>query len=118
MEHDAEKDNYEKGYDDPYLLLAYHIVCHNPPETIRRFLTDYKFVERVIVKEAKEIDLSGPFLDCLVLGVKEDDKTQLLGILGQLGKFFYRQLSLSRMRAAIREACVRLGIDDLVERQQ
>lgn len=114
----TRSDKYNQRYDDPYLVLAYHLVCHNTPETVRRFLTDYKFVERAVLREAKELDLSGPFLDCLVATIREEkQRADLLNQLEHLGKFFYRRLELSRLRAAIWEVCKKLEIDDLIRKK-
>lgn len=108
----------KSGNDDPYILLGYRIVCNNTPETVRRYLTDYKFVRRAIIKETKELDLYGPFLDCLSVTIPQDkQKKALLEQLDALGGFFYNRLDLNRMRDAIRYACKHLGIDDFIEEE-
>ena len=102
--------------DDPYRRLAYIIVCRNDPITVKRYLKDYKFVRRAVVREAKELDLSGPFLDCLAVVLKgEDERGDVLRQLGVLGGFFYRKLDLPRLRAEIRSVSQELGIADLIE---
>ena len=115
LEEERDEIIYDQTYDDPYLILAYHIVCNNNIPTIRRYLQDYKFVKRVIVREAKELDLCGPFLDCLSVSIREENqKADLADQLGALGGFFYNRLDLNRMRRSIMQVCDKLGMGDLV----
>lgn len=116
MQEEEYDNSYTEAYDDPYLVLAYHIVCNNNIPTIKRYLKDYKFVKRVIIKETKDLDLSGPFLDCLAVAIREEkQKTDLISQLESLGGFFYNRLDLNRMRKAIKQACDKLGVGDLIE---
>lgn len=116
MQEEKNVADYTEKCDDPYIILGYRIVCHNTPETVRRFLTDYKFVKRVIIAETKELDFCGPFLDCLSVSIREEkQKKAMLEQLDALGGFFYNRLDLNRMRDAIRYACKRLEIDDFIE---
>lgn len=102
--------------DDPYRRLAFSIVCRNDLPTVHRYLTDYKFVRRVVIRETKEIDLSGPFLDCLAVELgREATRGEMLRQLGILGGYFYRKLDLARLRSNIRQVCEELGIADLIE---
>ena len=116
MQEEETEIKYTEAYDDPYLILAYHIVCNNNIPTVKRFLNDYKFVKRVIIRETKELDLCGPFLDCLSVSIREENqKAALASQLESLGGFFYNRLDLNRMRKAIRQACDKLGVGDLIE---
>ena len=104
-----------KDIDDPYQRLAYIIVCRNDIPTINRYLKEYKFVRRTVVREVKELDLNGPFLDCLSVAMnKESDRSEMLRQMGTLGGFFYNKLDLQRLRREIRNACDKLGIGDLI----
>ena len=118
MQEENEDERYDETYDDPYLILAYHIVCSNNVPTIKRFLKDYKFVKRVIVRETKDLDLHGPFLDCLSVAIREENqKARLASQLEALGGFFYNRLDLNRMRKSIRKVCNKLGMGDLIEEE-
>lgn len=113
---DGRTEDRTADTDDPYRRLAFSIVCRNDIPTIRRYLTDYKFVRRVVIRETKEIDLSGPFLDCLAVELgRETTRGEMLRQLGVLGGYFYRKLDLVRLRDNIRRVCEELGIADLIE---
>lgn len=108
---DGKRLVFNRPYDDPYRVLAAHLVSVCSPRTLQRILSNSSFVKAVIVKEAKQIDIGGIFLDCIDQEIIDNDKLrQKNARLKMLGEFYYSQLDLPRLRSEIRKFADELGI--------
>ena len=113
------KPIYKEKYDDEYKILAYSVVVHYPPETVRRLMKDTKFLRREIIREVRGQDFKGYFIDCLFVSICENkNRMDLMRALDQLGRFFYNNLDLDRMRAEIKNAYKSLGLGDILEEKK
>ena len=100
---DGKRIVFNRAYDDPYRVLAAHLVSVYPPKTLARILTNSSFVKSIIGKEAKQMDISGAFLDCIDQEVISNDHLrQKNAYLKKLGEFYFSQLDLIRLRRQIR----------------
>lgn len=99
-------------YDDPYHVLAVSLVVDSTHGDIIRMLYDDDFIERLIQKETRQIDFYGPFLDCIVEQILvRKQRMQMMVELDKLGSFFFRHLSLVRLREEIKKALDRFHIE-------
>lgn len=106
---------YKYPYDDPYKVLAFNLITTYPPETIRRFLLDRKFLRREIIREVRSQDFQGLFVDCLWVAMcDEKQRMQIMRQLDSLGRFFYQNLDVPHMRDEIRKAYHLLGLDEFL----
>lgn len=96
-----------KPYDDAYLVLATNLVAYEPPFIIRRLMTDRKYLRRAIVREVKETDFHGLFLDSVIGTLyKEKQKQGLAKQLSDLGFFLYQQIDLPRLRDTVEQVYI------------
>ena len=117
-ERSGASPTYKERYDDPYLILAYNIVANYPPEIVRRLMRDTKFLRREIIREVRGQDFRGYFIDCLFVSICEDkNRMDLMRVLDAVGRFFYNNLDLNRMRQAIKTAYESLGLGDILEEE-
>lgn len=108
---DGKRIVFNRAYDDPYRVLAAHLVSLYTPRTLRRVLTNSSFVKAVVVKEARQLDIGGIFLDCIDQEIIDNDKLrQKNARLKTLGEFYYSQLDLPRLRSEIRKFADELGV--------
>ena len=108
---DGKRIVFNRAYDDPYRVLAAHLVSLYTPRTLQRVLTNSSFVKAVVVKEARQLDLGGIFLDCIDQEIIDNDKLrQKNARLKTLGEFYYSQLDLPRLRSEIRKFADELGV--------
>lgn len=106
-----EKIVLNRPYDDPYRVLAAHLVSYWPPSTVKRILTNNSFVKSVINNEARLMDISGAFLDCIDQEViAKHHFRQKNACLKKLGEFYYSELDLPRLRTEIRRFAEELGV--------
>lgn len=113
---ESDKPVYKEKFDDEYKLLAYSIIVNYPPETVKRLLKDTKFLRREIIREVRGQDFRGFFIDCLFVSICENkDRMKLMRQLDQLGRFFYNNLDLNRMREEVKKAYESLGLGDILE---
>lgn len=116
QEEESVKPVHKEKYDDEYKILAYSIVVNYPPVTVKRLMKDTKFLRREIIREVRGQDFRGYFIDCLFVSICENkDRMKLMRQLDQLGRFFYNNLDLDRMRKEIRNAYDSLGLGDILE---
>lgn len=81
------------------------------PRTLQRILSNSSFVKAVIINEARQLDISGIFLDCIDQEIIDNDKLrQKNARLKVLGEFYYSQLDLPRLRSEIRKFADELGV--------
>lgn len=108
---DGKRIVFNRAYDDPYRVLAAHLVSIYSPRTLQRVLTNSSFVKAVVVKEARQLDIGGIFLDCIDQEIIDNDKLrQKNARLKTLGEFYYSQLDLPRLRSEIRKFADELGV--------
>lgn len=108
---DGKRIVFNRAYDDPYRVLAAHLVSLYTPRTLQRVLTNSSFVKAVVVKEARQLDIGGIFLDCIDQEIIDNDKLrQKNARLKTLGEFYYSQLDLPRLRSEIRKFANELGV--------
>lgn len=108
---DGKRIVFNRAYDDPYRVLAAHLVSLYTPRTLQRVLTNSSFVKAVVVKEARQLDIGGIFLDCIDQEIIDNDKLrQKNARLKTLGEFYYSQLDLPRLRSEIRKFADELGV--------
>ena len=95
-------DKYLYVYDNPYTLLAHHIVGAYRPSDVLRILTDNSFLKNIIIKEMREQDLGGHFIDCIIEGILEEkDRMEYMHKLDELGCYYYAKLDKGRLRDEI-----------------
>lgn len=108
---DGKRIVFNRPYDDPYRVLAAHLVSLYPPRTIKRILSNSSFVKAIIINEARQIDVAGAFLDCIDQEIISNDRLrQKNARLKVLGEFYYSQLDLTRLRREIRIFADELGV--------
>ena len=89
-------------YDDPYVMLAHHLMSVLLKSELERILTDDDFVCRLVKKEVRAQDFSGPFVDCIVQSILDDKRRmEMCGELDRLSEYFYSNLDLKRLRKEI-----------------
>lgn len=97
--------------DDPYVLLAHHIVGYYRPADVYRVLTESAYIKNCIVKEVRGQDLCGHYVDCIIENILDDkDRMKFMHALDQLADFFYSRLDKERLRNEIRAALDEAGI--------
>lgn len=97
----VERD-YFWEMDDPYKLLAHHIVGNYRPADVLRVLTDNSYVKNLVIKEARMMDLGGHFIDCIIENILEDkDRMEYMHAIDKLGAYYYSRLDKERLRDEI-----------------
>lgn len=100
-----------KEYDDPYRVLAAHIVSVFSVANIKRVLTNAAYIKSLIVYEAKTMDVRGPFLDCIDQEIISNDMIRKKNVyLKKLGEFYYSELDIERLRKEVRRFAEELKI--------
>lgn len=93
---------YLYDYDDPYKLLAHHIVGFYRPADVLRILTDNSYVKNRIIKEVRDLDLGGAYIDCIIEGVlDEKERMEYMHKLDELASYYYSKLDKERLRDEI-----------------
>lgn len=109
---DEKRIVFNKSYDDPYRVLATHIVAVWQPAAVKRIMTNNSFVKSIINNEARLMDISGIFLDCIDQEIiKNDHLRQKNAYLKKLGEYYYSELDLPRLRKEIQRFADELGVD-------
>lgn len=86
-------------YDDPYIMLVYWLIANLNVGELRRVLEDDDFVLKMIVKETRNLDFMGPFLDTIVCSILEDKRRmEMCHELDKLSEYFFKELDLGRLR--------------------
>ena len=103
---------YLYDYDDPYTLLAYHIVGNYRPADVLRVLTDNSYLKNLIIKEMREQDLGGHFIDCIIEGILEEkDRMEYMHQLDDLAYYYYTRLDKGRLRDKILTVLNHAGVE-------
>lgn len=101
-------------YDDPYSFLAWYIISISTKMEIVRTLKDSDYLYRMLLKEVRNQDLRGPFVDCIVDDIlRNKERMQLMHELDKLSEFLFTKLDLVRLRAKIIQLCRDYDILDL-----
>lgn len=104
--------SFNKKYDDPYRLLAAHILGYYDLDSVYAIYTNKECVKHLILAEARRLDIAGPFLDCIDQCVIAGDcKRSKNKALNELGEFYYQNLDLARLRKSLVLVANELGID-------
>ena len=106
---------YLYDYDNPYKILAHHIVAFYRPSDVIRILTDNAYIRNMVLKEVRDLDLGGPYIDCIIEGILEEkDRMEYMHQLDKLSGYYYSKLDKERLRdevlAVLNEAGVSLGV--------
>lgn len=98
-------------YDDPYKILAHHIVgFYRPPEVIK-ILTENGYILNVIQKEVRGLDLGGPFIDCTIEDIYAQKKrVEYMEKLDELAKYYFSILDKNRLKKEIRAILEEMGV--------
>ena len=103
--------NKNQEYDDPYRVLAAHIVSFFSAASVRRILTSQSYIKSLIIHEAKLMDVSGIFIDCIDQEIISNDKIRKKNVfMKQLGEFYFSELDIERLRKEIRRFAGEFGI--------
>ena len=89
-------------FDDPYIILAHHILSSLMKSEVERVLVDDDFIRRLIIKETRNQDFSGAFLDCIVQSILDDKRRmEMCHELDKLSQYFFENLDLERLRKEV-----------------
>lgn len=98
--------------DDPYALLAHHIVGNYRPADVMRCLTDNSYLKTLIIKEVRDQDMGGHFVDCIIENILEEkDRMEYMHKLDELGIYYYTKLDKGRLRDEILSVLNKAGIE-------
>lgn len=105
-------NNYLYDYDDPYKILAHHIVGFYRPADVLRVLSENAYIATLIQKEVRDLDICGNFLDCIIEDILSNKKRmEYMGRLDELSRYYYSQLDRERLRKEIRQTLEDMGIE-------
>lgn len=94
--------DYLYEYDNPYTLLAHHIVGTYRAADVLRCLTDNSYLKTLIIKEVRQQDLGGHFIDCIIENILEEkDRMEYMHKLDELAYYYYTRLDRGRLRDEI-----------------
>lgn len=103
---------YLYQYDDPYKILAHYIVGNYRPADVLRVLGDNSYLKNCIIKEVRQCDLSGHYIDCIIENILDDkDRMEYMHELDKLALFYYSRLDKERLRTEIRSILESAGIE-------
>lgn len=105
-------NRYLYDFDNPYRILAYHIVGNYRPADVMRILTDNSYLRNLIIKEVRQQDLGGHFIDCIIENILEDkDRMEYMHALDKLSEYYYSRLDKKRLREEILAVLNRAGVE-------
>lgn len=105
-------NRYLYDFDNPYRILAYHIVGNYRPADVMRMLTDNSYLRNLIIKEVRQQDLGGHFIDCIIENILEDkDRMEYMHALDKLSEYYYSRLDKKRLREEILAVLNRAGVE-------
>lgn len=104
--------HYLYDYDNPYKLLAHHIVGSYRPSDVLRVLTDNSYIKNLILKETRLQDMGGRFIDCIIEDILDGKaRMEYMHQLDSLGLYYYSKLDKARLREEIRKVLEEAGIE-------
>ena len=93
-------------YDDPYILLAHHIIAISNNAEINRILRDDEYIKKKIIAEVRGQDFNGAYLDCIIGSILEDkERMEMCRELDKLAHYFWSKLDIERLRTKVSEYC-------------
>lgn len=105
-------NNYLYEYDDPYKILAHHIVSTYRPADVLRCLTDNAYLKTLVIKEVRLQDFCGHFLDCIIENILDDkERMDYMRKLDELALYYYSKLDRGRLRDQILTVLNSAGIE-------
>lgn len=105
-------NDYLYEYDNPYTILAHHIVSSYRPADVLRCLTDNSYLKTLIIKEVRLQDFCGHFLDCIIENILDDkDRMEYMRKLDELAVYYYSKLDKGRLRDEILAVLNKAGIE-------
>lgn len=105
-------NRYLYDFDDPYKILAHHVVGTCRPSDVLRCLTDNSYLKTLITKEVREQDFMGHFLDCIIENILEEkDRMEYMRKLDELAQYYYTKLDKGRLRDEILSILNEAGIE-------
>lgn len=103
---------YLYDFDNPYRILAYHIVGSYRPSDVLRVLTDNSYIKNCIIKETRLQDIGGKYIDCIIEGILDNkERMEYMHQLDSLGLYYYSKLDKARLREEIRLLLESAGIE-------
>lgn len=95
-------NKYLYDFDNPYRILAYYIVGNYRPSDVMRILADNSYIKNLVLKEVRQQDLGGHFIDCIIENILEDkDRMDYMHALDRLSDYYYSRLDKERLREEI-----------------
>ena len=111
MMEEKKRITFNRPYDDPYRVLAAHIVSNYSPRMVKKVMSSSSYIKSIILQEAKQMDISGAFLDCIDQEVLANDHLRRKNAyLKKLGEFYYSELNVLRLRLEIKRFAEELNI--------
>ena len=105
-------NNYLYEFDDPYKILAHHIVSTYRPADVLRCLTDNAYLKTLVIKEVRLQDFCGHFLDCIIENILDDkERMDYMRKLDELALYYYSKLDRGRLRDQILTVLNSAGIE-------
>ena len=105
-------NGYMYEFDNPYTLLAHYIVGNYRPADVLRCLTDNSYLKILIIKEVREQDFRGHFLDCIIENILDDkDRMEYMHKLDELAQYYYARLDKGRLKDEILAVLNNAGIE-------
>ena len=104
--------HYLYDYDDPYKLLAHHIVGSYRPSDVLRVLNDNSYIKNLVLKETRLQDMGGRFIDCIIEDILDGKaRMEYMHQLDSLGLYYYSKLDKTRLRDEVRRVLEEAGIE-------
>ena len=102
---------YLYDYDNNYKILAHYIVGTYRPVDVLRCLTDDEYLKTLIIKEVRNQDMGGHFVDCIIEHILEEkDRMEYMHQLDKLAGYYYSRLDKGRLRDDILDYLNTIGL--------
>lgn len=103
---------YMYDFDNPYKILAHHIVGTYRPADVLRILNDNSYIKNRVLKETRLQDIGGFFIDCIIEDVLDNkNRMEYMHQLDSLGLYYYSKLDKERLRSEIRDVLEAVGVE-------
>lgn len=103
---------YLYDFDDPYKILASHIVGEYRPADVLRVLSDDAYLKNMVTKEVRLQDMGGYYIDCIIEDILAHKKRmEYMHQLDELGSYFFSKLDKERLRTEIKNVLEDIGIE-------
>lgn len=103
---------YRFSFDDPYTVLAHVILSYYRPADVVRMLSDNEYLLNCVIKEVRQQDFGGIFLDCIIEDILAKKKRMdLMQQYDSLARYFYQNLDKKRLREQLVGALSEIGIN-------